>query len=90
MMNPYKILNIDYRATRREIIHAAAMAMREKKFSGQEVAQAQKELLDPISKAAHDFIHFIDVKSLQEQLILIRPEVAVSDLVRLHLFDEGS
>jgi len=72
-MNPYKILDIDYCATKREIIQAAARAMRERKYSGREVAVAQKELLNPITKAAHDFLQFIDVKPLQEQLVLTWP-----------------
>ncbi len=90
-MNPYKILNIDYRASKREIIQAAARALRERKFSSREVAVAQKELLDPITKAAHAFLHFIDVKPLQERLALTRPEArTLTDLKRLSIFDEDS
>ena len=90
-MNPYKILNIDYHADKREIIEAAALAMREKKFSVQEVAIAQKEIMNPIIRAAHDFLQFIDVKPLQEQLILSKPrEQTVFDLNRLAVFDENS
>jgi hypothetical protein len=90
-MNPYKTLNIDYRADKRGIIEAVALAMRERKFSVQEVAIAQKELLNPIDRAAHDFLQFIDVKSLQEQLILSKPqEQTVFDLNRLSIFDENS
>ena len=104
-MNPYKILNIDDCTSKREIIQAAARAMRERKFSGREVAVAQKELLNPITKAAHDFLQFIDVKPLQEKLVLTRPKdggkQTPSDalapvknerqgLSRLTLFDEDS
>lgn len=90
-MNPYKILNIDYRATKREILEAAALAMRQRKFSSREVAAAQKELLDPIAKAVHDFLNFINVKPLQERLDLARSEgTAVSQLDRLCIFDENS
>ena len=91
VVNPYKILNIDYRATRREILQAAALAMRERKFSGREVAVAQKELLDPTSRGVHDFLNFIDVKPLQEKLDLARSEErVVSQLDRLSIFDEDS
>ena len=90
-MNPYKILNIDYHADKREIIEAAALAMREKKFSVQEVAIAQKEIMNPIVRAAHDFLQFIDVKPLQKQLIPSKPrEQTVFDLNRLSIFDENS
>lgn len=89
-MNPYKILNIDYHADKREIIEAAALAMREKKFSVQEVAIAQKEIMNPIIRAAHDFLQFIDVKPLQKQLIPSKPrEQTVFDLNRLSIFDEN-
>ena len=90
-MNPYKILNIDYHASQREIIQAAALALRERIFSSREVAVAQKELLDPITRAAHTFLHFIDVKPLQERLPLTRLKVwSVPDLKRLSIFDEDS
>ena len=93
-MNPYKVLNIDCHATKQEIIRAMAMAMRERRFSSREVAIAQKELLDPISRAAHDFVQFIDVKPLQEQFVITRPEDqhkgSVSALKRLSLFDGDS
>ena len=90
-MNPYKILNIDCRADKRKIIEAVALAMREKKFSVQEVAMAQKELMNPITRAAHDFLQFIDVKPLQKQLTLNRPQKqTVFDLNRLSIFDENA
>ena len=91
VVNPYKILNIDHRATKREILEAAALAMRQRKFPTREVAEAQKELLDPVSKAVHDFLSFINVKPLEEGLDLARPEgTAVSQLDRLCIFDENS
>ena len=90
-MNPYKILNIDYHADKRKIIEAAALAMREKKFSVQEVAIAQKELFNPINRDAHAFLQFIDVKPLQKQFILSKPrKQTVFDLNRLSVFDENS
>ena len=90
-MNPYKILNIDCHADKRKIIEAAALAMREKKFSVQEVAIAQKEMMNPINRAAHEFLQLIDVKPLQEQLILSKPrEQTVFDLNCLAVFDENS
>ena len=69
-MNPYKVLNVDCRVAKREIIQAAALALRERKFSGRDVALAQKQLLDPISRATHEFLHFIDVKPLLDKIDL--------------------
>ena len=90
-MNPYKILNIDYNANKQQIIAATTLAMREKKFSIQEIAMAQKELMNSLNMAAHNFLQFIDVESLQKELILNGPKKqTVFDLKRLSIFDEIS
>ncbi len=88
-MNPYKVLHLDFRATKQEIIQAAALALRERQFSGRDVALAQKKLLNPISRATHEFIHFIDVKPLLNKVDLCQQnEQRVADLNRLSVFDE--
>lgn len=94
-MNPYRILNIDHRASKREIISAAALALRERKYSGREIAEAQKELLEPVSKAAHDFLHTLDLGPLQAQpASSARPapseKLTASGLERLSLFDKSA
>jgi hypothetical protein len=89
-MNPYKVLGIDHRATKREILQATARALRERKYSGREIAQAQKELMDPVGKAVHDFIHYIDVKPLLERVVMVRPEpTTTSELHYLNPFDNN-
>ena len=88
-MNPYKVLNVDCRVAKREIIQAAALALRERKFPGRDVALAQKQLLDPISRATHEFLHFIDVKPLLDKIDLCQQnEQKVADLDHLSVFDE--
>jgi hypothetical protein len=99
-MNPFEVLKIDYRADKQEIMQAAARAMRERRFSAREVALAQKALLNPVTKAAHDFLHFIDVRPLQAKLRLNQPDdsaasasptsssLARAGLKRLSIFDE--
>lgn len=88
-MNPYKVLNVDCRVAKREIIQAAALALRERKFSGRDVALAQKQLLDPISRATHEFLHFIDVKPLLDKIDLCQQnDQKVADLDHLSVFDE--
>ncbi len=54
-MNPFKILNIGAGASKKEIIQAVALAMRQKKYAGRELAQAQKMLLEPASRAPRSF-----------------------------------
>jgi len=90
-MNPYKILDINRSADKKAIIQAAALALRKRRFPAKEVAIAQKELLDSVSKTAHDFLQFIDLSQLVRPVPsngCATPEI--SELKRLSLFDEES
>jgi membrane-bound ClpP family serine protease len=90
-MNPYKILSIDKHSTKRDIIQAAAFAMRERKHDIKEIAAAQKELIDTISGAAQEFLQFIDLKSLRDRLNLTRSETqTVPSLEYLSCFEKDS
>ncbi|QTA89231.1 hypothetical protein [Desulfonema magnum] len=94
-MNPYNILKLDQTASKADIIRATAQAMRERTYSGREIAEAQKELMDPVSKAAHEFICFIDVKPFLEicrsQISTENSDSSVnsSDLKYLHISENG-
>ena len=90
-MNPYKILNVDRSADHKAILQAAALALRVRKFSAKEIAEAQKELLNPVSRAAHDFLQFIDLHPLKRPLPPHeRKTVDISKLERLSIFEEAS
>ncbi len=67
-MNPFTVLNVNRYASNKEIIHAAALGMRNKKHSAKELAQAQKMLLDPVSRACQEFLHFADLKDSKARL----------------------
>ena len=67
-MNPFKVLNINRHALNKEIIQAAAKGMREKKYSAKEIAQAQKMLIDPVSRACQEFLYFVDLTQPKERL----------------------
>ena len=73
-MNPYEVLNIEQGATKQDILRAVTLAMRERKYSSREIALAQKTLMDSVSNASEEFISFIDVKSLLDQLDITLPE----------------
>ena len=73
-MNPYEVLNIEQGATKQDILRAVTLAMRERKYSSREIALAQKTLMDSVSNASEEFISFIDVKSLLDQLDMTLPE----------------
>ncbi len=68
-MNPFKVLNINRHAVNKDIIQAAALGMREKKYSAREIAQAQKMLLDPVTRACQEFLYFIDLTDAKARLI---------------------
>ena len=99
-MNPFKILSVKKDASNKEIIRAAAMAMRDRQYSAKEIAQAQKLLLDPVSSACHEFLHFIDLSNTKERLIqkidekskyLGRPEISdCHQLKYLTIFEKKS
>ena len=68
-MNPFKILSVKKDASNKEIIHAGALGMRRRQYSAKEIAQAQKILLDPVSRVCREFLHFIDLSDTKERLI---------------------
>jgi len=89
-MNPYKILNIDDGAEKRDVVQAAALALRQRRYSAREVAMAQKELLHPVSSAAHQFLQVVELKPFMERVTLKYPKTPrLSDLKRLSIFDEA-
>jgi len=63
-MNPYRVLNIKPDATPRDIVQAAARALREKKYSARDVAEARKQLMDPKVRLILDFVHSVDITPL--------------------------
>ena len=88
-MNPFKILNIDKNSDQHEIIKAAAIAMQKKEYSGREIAQAQKELMNPTTKAAHNFLHFIDCKKfIKDQEVSTLQPPDIKELKRISIFEE--
>lgn len=89
-MNPYKILNVNSNATKADIIAAVASAMRERKYTADQIARAQKELLNPVAKAAHDFIQFLDIEPFLQAIDLTPPQKTPSKQIeRLTIFDES-
>ncbi len=100
MDNPFEILDIHAGVGKGEILAAVARAMRERKRPLQQIARAQKMLLDPVSFAAHAFVHCIETSSQVDHYLLPssgsqrsgrRPERTKDHgkalLVRLTLFD---
>ncbi|MEA3544370.1 MAG: hypothetical protein U9R69_04010 [Thermodesulfobacteriota bacterium] len=90
-MNPYMTLEIDGLATKKEIIVAAATALRKRKFTGHEIVNAQKLLLDPRMQPIVKFLYQVDFKALKEGIVATKSLAIASEtsanLKRLTLFD---
>lgn len=67
-MNPYAVLVIGKDASNKEIIQAAALQMRQRHHDARTIAQAQKMLLDPVSRACQVFIHFPDLEDAKQRI----------------------
>lgn len=66
MLNPFQILNINQAATKAEVIHAVAKAMKERK-NIQEIAEAQKILFDPKTRLISEFLYVLDSGLIQNR-----------------------
>jgi hypothetical protein len=63
-MNPYKVLNITPTATPRDIVQASAQALRDKKHSARDIAEARQQLMNPAAKLILDFVYSVDLEPL--------------------------
>jgi hypothetical protein len=80
MSNPYKILKVSQDADKVEIMKAQMLAMKEKKFSLQEIAVAVRQLLDPSKRLAADYMFPTKIKSKRIQKIIVEIPVEKIDL----------
>ena len=80
MSNPYQILNVSQDADKKEIMKAQMLAMKEKKFSLQEIQIAVRQLLDPAKRLAADFMFPSKIKAKRPQKISVDIPVEENDL----------
>ena len=62
MKDPFMILSVDKAATKQQILAKAAVVMRERRHDIKLIAEAQKELFDPVLRGVAEFSHFIDTQ----------------------------
>ncbi len=86
-MNPYKVLDLAVEAEAKDIIAAAAKAMREKKYSAREIAEARRQLMNPKQRPVLDFICFADVEPLLRPAGPPAAPCNPDELKRLDIFD---
>jgi hypothetical protein len=87
MSNPYEILNVNQDADKGEIMKAQMQAMKEKKYTLQEIAIAAKQLLDPAKRLAADFMFPSKIKAKRIQKIAV--EIPI-DKINLCDIDENA
>jgi DnaJ-class molecular chaperone len=87
MNNPYQILNVGQDADKKEIMKAQMLAMKERRYSLQEIQIAVRQLLDPAKRLAADFMFPTKIKAKRPQKISI--DVSV-DKINLNDIDENT
>lgn len=80
MNNPYEILNIGQDAERATIMKAQMQAMKDRKYSLQEIQIATKQLLDPAKRLAADFMFPAKIKAKRIQKIAVEMPVETISL----------
>jgi hypothetical protein len=86
-MNPYKVLDLTAKAGPKEILAAAAAALRHKEHSALEIAQARQQLMDPKLRPLLDFICFVDTEPLLRPAQDAAEPSSVDALRRLEIFE---
>lgn len=89
MIDPFTLLAVDKAATKREILSRVTLVLRERQHDAKLIAEAQKELFNPVSRAAAEFTHVIDISGclgdFEPETV---PEDAVPVLEMLDYADE--
>ena len=89
MTDPFTLLGVAKAADKRQILSRVAVAMRERRYNAKQIAEAQKELFDPVARAAAEFSHFIDVQGcIGDFAPAAAAATAVPELELLDAFDE--
>ena len=83
MTNPYDILKVHQDADKGEIMKAQMIAMREKRYSLQEIQIAVRQLLDPAKRLAADFMFPTKIKAKRIQKIKVEMPIERVNLADL-------
>ncbi len=83
MKNPYTILGVSQEAEKSEIMKAQMRAMKDRKYSIQEIQIAARQLLDPAKRLAADFMFPAKIKAKRIQVIqttLVYEDININSL----------
>lgn len=87
-MNPYRVLQISKEAGPAEILQAVTRALQKKEFTAREIVGAQKELMNPRTRKAAEFIYLLDIEPWIRENESSDKFEDISDLPLLSIFDK--
>ena len=62
-MDPFVILDLEEGAGKAQILKQVPQALRDKRYDAKTIAEAQKELFDPLTRALAEFRYRIDIRA---------------------------
>ncbi len=62
-MDPFAILDLEEGAGKAQILKQVTRALRDKHYDARTIAEAQKELFDPLTRALAEFRYRIDIRA---------------------------
>ena len=62
-MDPFVILDLEEGAGKAQILKQVTRALRNKRYDAKTIAEAQKELFDPLTRALAEFRYRIDIRA---------------------------
>ena len=66
--SPFKVLDIDVSANKKEILRHVVGAMKKRQYDAKSIAEAQKLLFNPLTRAVEEFQYFITTsQSIEKQ-----------------------
>ena len=89
MKNPYQVLGVPQNATNQEIIRAQAFALKSRKYSAREIAEARAILSKPASRLAADvtFPIFPNLGEIKKLKVTTKPSTLSVEQLNKNKYD---
>lgn len=88
MNNPFKILGVDRLAEKRQILQQAMVVLQQNnQYDSRSIAEAQKSLFSPLSRATAEFMHCLDTEPTSDTTCKVPGEAEVPQLTLLEIFN---
>ncbi len=62
-MDPFVILDLKEDASKAQIIKQVTQALRDKRYAAKTIAEAQKQLFDPLTRGVAEFRYHLDISA---------------------------